>query len=311
MNGGPPDRLDQEATITAAPLDEDAAVNLSRSLLSEGHPVDEVVARTGLTQNHVEMLASSSVKADVARLAQFVNDRLRELGMSQLEASKLGLVSRSTLNLLGKPRGDGKELRVPGRTVLSKLDELCSWEAGSAHAIMFGSMPTPRETQVGKRPRPVINPDAEDDFDNLAMWIEKRLLELQMTKSRLAAVGGPGRTTLATLGKRGYQTSPETLERLDTHLMWEPGSALATLKGGTPVNRRIEIKPHPALVPVTSVIDKLKVLKTRAERQQLTLEQQIKDIDQALTQAYLVVEDLGSPRPIHASTPTTPSQSSS
>jgi len=257
------------------------------------------------------MLASSSVKADVARLAQFVNDRLRELGMSQLEASKLGLVSRSTLNLLGKPKGDGKELRVPGRTVLSKLDELCSWEAGSAHAIMFGSMPTPRETQVGKRPRPVINPDAEDDFDNLAMWIEKRLLELQMTKSRLAAVGGPGRTTLATLGKRGYQTSPETLERLDTHLMWEPGSALATLKGGIPVNRRIEIKPHPALVPVTSVIDKLKVLKTRAERQQLTLDQQIKDIDQALTQAYLVVEDLGSPRPIPASTPTTPSQSSS
>ncbi|SLJ75951.1 hypothetical protein [Mycobacteroides abscessus] len=311
MNGGPPDRLDQEATITAAPLDEDAAVNLARSLLSEGHPVEEVVARTGLTQNHVEMLASSSVKADVARLAQFVNDRLRELGMSQLEASKLGLVSRSTLNLLGKPKGDGKELRVPGRTVLSKLDELCSWEAGSAHAIMFGSMPTPRETQVGKRPRPVINPDAEDDFDNLAMWIEKRLLELQMTKSRLAAVGGPGRTTLATLGKRGYQTSPETLERLDTHLMWEPGSALATLKGGIPVNRRIEIKPHPALVPVTSVIDKLKVLKTRAERQQLTLDQQIKDIDQALTQAYLVVEDLGSPRPIPASTPTTPSQSSS
>ena len=72
---------------------------MARSLLSEGHPISEVVAQTGLTQNHVEMLASSVVKPDVARLAQFVNARLSELGMSQLEASKLGLVSRSTLNL--------------------------------------------------------------------------------------------------------------------------------------------------------------------------------------------------------------------
>ncbi len=280
-------------------------------MLSEGHPIDEVVARTGLDQNHVEMLASSSVKPDVARLAQYINARLRELGMSQLEASKLGLVSRSSLNLLGKPKKDGKEPRVPGRAMLYKLDELCSWEPGSAHDIMYGAMPVPRETQVGKRPRPVINPDAEDDFENLGMWIEKRLLELQMTKSRLAAIGGPGRTTLATLGKRGYETSPETLERLDTHLMWEPGSALAALKGATPVNRKIEIKPHPALVPVTSVIDKLKVLKTRAERQKLTIDQQIHDIDQALAQAYLVVEDLGTPRPVYTSTPAKVSPTSS
>lgn len=282
---------------------------MARSLLSEGHPISEVVAQTGLTQNHVEMLASSVVKPDVARLAQFVNARLSELGMSQLEASKLGLVSRSTLNLLGKGKKDGGEVRVPGRATMAKLDELCSWEPGSAHATMFGSVPTPRETQIGKAPRPVVNYDAEDDFDNLAQWIERRLLELQMSKSRLSAVGGPGRTTLATLGKRGYEPSPETLEKLDTHLMWEPGSALATLKGGTPVNKRIEMKPHPALVPINSVIDKLKVLKTRAERQQQQIDQQIKDIDVALAQAAIVVEDLGTPVPRQLTVPATSSTS--
>ncbi|MGV7852313.1 hypothetical protein PJM29_29515, partial [Mycobacterium kansasii] len=131
---------------------------------------------------------------------------------------------------------------------------------------MYGSEPKTREASVGKRQGPVVNRDADDDYDNLRMWIEKRLLELQMSKSRLAAVGGPGRTTLATMGKRGYSPNAETLERIDTHLMWEPGSALAALKGGKPVNRRIEVKPHPAIVPIHSIVDRLKLLKTRIER---------------------------------------------
>ena len=76
------------------------------------------MAETGLSKNHVEMLASSTLTPDVKRLAKYMNARLSELGMSQLEASKLGLVSRSTLNLLGK------DDRVPGGATLSKLDEL-------------------------------------------------------------------------------------------------------------------------------------------------------------------------------------------
>jgi hypothetical protein len=282
--------------ITAAPLDEDAAADLARSLLSEGRAVDEVTAKTGLSENYVEMLASSTVEPDVKRLAKYMNTRLMELGMSQLEASKLGLVSRSTLNLLGK------DDRVPGRSTLSKLDELLSWQPGSAHATMYGSEPKTREASVGKRNRPVVDRDADDDYENLRMWIEKRLLELQMSKSRLAAVGGPGRTTLATLGQRGYSPNAETLERIDTHLMWEPGSALAALKGGKPVNRRIEVKPHPAVVPIHSLVDRLKLIKTRVQRQQETLDQQIKDIDQALAQAHLVIEDL-SPQQFRTSFP--------
>ena len=280
----------RRAIITAAPLDEDAAADLARSLLSEGHPVSHVMAQTGLSENHVEMLASSTVEPDVKRLAKYMNNRLAELGMSQLEASKLGLVSRSTLNLLGK------DDRVPGRSTLSKLDELLSWLPGSAHATMYGSEPKTREASIGKRQGPVVDRDADDDYDNLREWIEKRLLELQMSKSRLAAVGGPGRTTLATLGQRGYSPTAETLERIDTHLMWEPGSALAALKGGKPVNRRIEVKPHPAVVPIHSIVDRLKLLKTRVERQQETLNQQARDIDQALAQAHLVIEDLTPPQ---------------
>lgn len=276
----------RRAIISAAPLDEDAAVELARSLLRQGYHVKKVVDQTGLSQNHVEMLASSTLAPDVKRLAKYMNARLGELGMSQLEASKLGLVSRSTLNLLGK------DDRVPGSATLSKLDELLSWEPGSAHAAMHGSEPTPRENTISRPPGPIVDRDAEDDYDNLRMWIEKRLLELQMSKSRLAAVGGPGRTTLATMGKRGYSPNAETLERIDTHLMWAPGSAFAALKGGKPVNLHIDVKPHPALVPVHSIIDRLKVLRTRAERQQQSLEQQLRDIDQALSQAYLVVEDL-------------------
>ncbi|MEX7470752.1 hypothetical protein BEL07_17665 [Mycolicibacterium grossiae] len=280
----------RRAIITAAPLDEDAASELARSLLSEGQSVDEVSARTGLSENHVEMLASSTVEPDVKRLAKYMNVRLAELGMSQLEASKLGLVSRSTLNLLGK------DDRVPGRSTLSKLDELLSWVPGSAHATMYGSEPKTREASLGKRKGPVVDHDADDNYDNLRMWIEKRLLELQMSKSRLAAVGGPGRTTLATMGKRGYSPNAETLERIDTHLMWEPGSALAALKGGKPVSRRIDVTPHPATVPLHSLVDRLKLIKTRVDRQQETLNQQSRDIEQALAQARLVIEDLTPPQ---------------
>lgn len=49
------------------------------------------MAQTGLSEIHVEMLASSTVKPDVKRLAKYMNARLAELGMSQLEASKLGV----------------------------------------------------------------------------------------------------------------------------------------------------------------------------------------------------------------------------
>jgi hypothetical protein len=185
------DTVSQEAKIKAKPFDVDTAAVRARSVLGKGHDVSIVVAQTGLPHARVEALAQAEGHPNVQRLAKYMNARLRELGLSQLEASKLGFVSRSTINLLGK------DDRVPNRYTLEKLDELLSWERGSSRAVLYGSEPLAREVPSGAK-RPVIDSAAEDNYSNLAHWIDKRLRELNMSKSRFAAVGGPGRTTLAT-----------------------------------------------------------------------------------------------------------------
>lgn len=235
----------------------------------------------------VEELAPTVLEPDVKRLAEYVNTRLRALGMSQLEASKLKLVSRSTLNLLGK------DSRVPNDVTLAKFDELLEWEPGSARLVMYRSEPIPREEGRNGNPRPAFDSNAKDDYVNLHGHIDKRLRELNMSRSRLAAVGGPGRTTLATLGSRGYQPTPETLERLDTHLLWEPGSAYAALKGGEPVKQEVIVTMHPALVPLAAIKDRLKVIRSKAQRQAQTIDEMIREVDDAMAHVDLAVGDLG------------------
>lgn len=259
-------------------------------MLSEGDAVNTVAARTGLSKERVAEIARSPGMPDVGLLAKQVNTRLRELGLSTLQASKLGYVSRSTLTQLGK------DDRVPSRNTLAKLDDLLSWEPGSARAAMYGQQPVARERHNGRSQRPVYDPAAEDDYLNLARWIDERLRELNMSKSRFAAIGGPGRSTLATLGKRGYQPTPETLERIDTHLLWEPGSALAALKGGIPIRRGPAPTPHPSLIPLNAIKDRLRVLSARMLRQQQATEQAQRDIEEALRHVNLAIEDLGDPR---------------
>ena len=68
-----------------------------------------------------------------------------------------------------------------------------------------------------------------------------------MSKTKFAAIGGPGRSTLHTLGRRGYAPQPETLDKIDNFLLWEPGSAETVLKGGLPIRRGPTPTPHPAL----------------------------------------------------------------
>lgn len=242
------------------------------------------------------MEPGSEPHPDVERLARYMNGRLRELGLSQLEASKLGFVSRSTLNLLGK------DDRVPSRNTLEKLDDLLSWERGSSRAVTYGAEPVAREGNTGAQ-RPVIDSDADDDYSNLARWVDRRLRELNMSKARFAKVGGPGRTTMATLGQRGYRPTPETLDRIDTHLLWEPGSALAALKGGVPITRGPAAAPHPALVPLSAIRDRLKVMKARAQRQRAALDQFEADIDDAMAHVDLVVGDLSDLRRRMTSSP--------
>ncbi len=68
--------------------------------------------------------------------------RLRELGFSLLGASKLGILSRSTLTSLRDAD------RVPNLQTLAKLDDLLVWEPGSARAVLHGGDPVPRERGV-------------------------------------------------------------------------------------------------------------------------------------------------------------------
>src|SRR6185437_13741513 len=101
----------------------------------------------------------------------------------------------------------------------------------------------------------------------LTRWIGSRLRELNLSKVRFAEISGVGRSTLHTLGRRGYTPTPQTLERIDTHLLWEPGSAMAALKGGAPIRRGGDRSPHPSLIPITAVKERLRTLSARLLRQ--------------------------------------------
>ena len=263
------------------------AEQVARSMLKEGVAVTTVADRTGLPAEQVAELARSLEQPDPKLLTKAVNTRLRELGMSRLAASKLGYVSRSTLTTLGE--------RIPGDTTLARLDELLAWEPGSAKAALNGREPIARERNPSHA-RPLYDPDAPDDYLNLMRWIEGRLRELNMTKVRFAEVSGVGRSTLATLGKRGYNPTPQTLERLDIHLMWEPGSAAAALKGGVPMRRGPVMTPHPALIPITSVKDRLRVLSARLLRHRESTEAALRDVAEMQKHVGRLYEDFQDPR---------------
>lgn len=226
-----------------------------------------------------------------------------------LAASEYGILSRSTLTAITQ----GAD-RVPSYRTLAKLDDLLSWEPGSAEKVLYGGEPTPREDGVyGKLPVPPADAPAEDaaaaaalndvfdttfedragwDYDHLVRWIEQRLRELNMTKSKFAAIGGPARATLATLGKRGFGPSAETLDRIDTFLLWERGSALTALRGGTPVRKGPKVAPNPALIPLNGALDTLNAVKVRLTRQSQSLSQLHSDVDEALERVSVAISEL-------------------
>ncbi len=261
---------------------------------------------------NIEAVASTDDtvgEPDVAHLAHEMQLRLHHLGFSILAASKLGILSRSTLTSLRDAD------RVPNYQTLNKLDELLSWEPGSAQAVLYGGKPIPREkglygrlpTQADRDLPPsngngsvtledLFDPDedpADWDYENLSRCIERRLRELNMTKSKFAAIGGPGRSTLATLGKRGYVPTAETLDRIDTFLIWERGSALTALRGGQPVRRGPDLAPHPALVPLNAIRDDLKAMSIRLNRQAQNVAQMQSDVDQAANMVNVAISELG------------------
>ncbi|OMC13553.1 hypothetical protein A5736_22885 [Mycobacterium sp. SP-6446] len=258
-------------------------------MLNQGYETEAVASRTGLSLAAVDALRDHVQKADVSLLVKRVHERLRDLGLSQLAASKMGKLSRSTLATLGK---DGK---IPSETTLAKLDDLLSWESGSARSALRGGEPIPREV-ADKPVVPDVDYVSPGGYANLAHEIEVRLRELNMSKTKFAAIGGPGRSTLATLGKRGYQPAPDTLERIDRFLLWEPGSALAVLKGGLPIRRGPTPTPHPSLVPLNAVLDRLRRMSARLARYEQGIQQMQQEVGEAINHVTLAISDLGDPR---------------
>lgn len=273
-----------ETPVADVHLDAEAV-----NLLKQGYEPVAVASRTGLPIEAVESLSGDLESGDVGLLVKQVHARLRDLGLSQLAASKMGKLSRSTLATLGK---DGK---IPSDTTLAKLDDLLSWECGSARSVLYGGQPIPREAP-DKPGSPDVDHVAADDYLNLAREVETRLRELNMSKSKFAAIGGPGRSTLATLGKRGYQPAPDTLDRIDRFLLWEPGSALAVLKGGLPIRRGPAPTPHPSLVPLNAVLDRLRRMSARLARYEQGIQQMQQEVGEAINHVTLAISDLSDPR---------------
>jgi hypothetical protein len=283
------DRIEEAIIAAETPAVEVPADAQALSLLNQGYEIGAVASRTGLRIEAVEALRDNLELGDVNQLVKHVHARLRDLGLSQLAASKMGKLSRSTLATLGK---DGK---IPSDSTLAKLDDLLSWESGSARSTLYGHEPIPREAP-DKPGVPDVDLEGPDDYMNLAHEVEIRLRELNMSKTKFAAIGGPGRSTLATLGKRGYRPAPDTLERIDRFLLWEPGSALAVLKGGLPIRRGPTPTPHPSLVPLNAVLDRLRRMSARLARYEQGIAQMQQEVGEAINHVSLAISDLGDPR---------------
>ena len=241
---------------------------------------------------------------NVALLAKHVQARLADLRLSTLAASKQGIVSRSTLHSLNKPGG-----RVPSFVTLAKFDELLSWVPGSANAALYGKEPVTREYATAN-PETALDEGALDSiyfemakddqstyhYDELKRLVGERLAELGISKQRFAQIGGPGRSTMATLGSRGYAPSAETLHRIDTFANWEPGSSLEVLRGGKPTPRGNLVSPHRAVVPLNAAFDLLMQTKARLQRQDQAIEQVLSDVERVMSQISVVISDLEDPR---------------
>lgn len=229
-----------------------------------------------------------------------MQSRLADLRLSTLAASKQGIVSRSTLHSLNRPGS-----RVPSFVTLAKFDELLSWVPGSAHAALYGKEPVTREYATAN-PETALDEGvldsiyfemANDDqskyhYEELKRLVTVRLGELGLSKQRFAQIGGPGRSTMATLGSRGYAPSAETMHRIDTFCNWEPGSTLEVLRGGMPTSRGVSATPHRAIGPLNAAFDLVMQAKARLLRQHQAGEQLIANMDQVMSQLSVSISDL-------------------
>lgn len=227
--------------------------------------------------------AEEAEDLDPTRLIPAIEARLPQLGLDKVSASELGLLSRGTLQTFGR------ENKLPRASTLAKIDKLCSWEPGSARAVVRGGQPTPRELAMSGThdDRPM------DDFRNLSEWIERRLRQLNISRTKFAALGGPARTTLFELGRGGVTPSEETLARLDTTLLWEPGSTAAVLRGGDPRALNTGGSAHSSLIPLNAALTQLHRLTAKLTRLKKSVEVIEAEIEPIVSQVALALGELG------------------
>ncbi|SIN48198.1 Uncharacterised protein [Mycobacteroides abscessus subsp. bolletii] len=228
-------------------------------------------------------VAEEQEDLDPARLIPAIEARLPHLGLDKVSASELGLLSRGTLQTFGR------ENKLPRASTLAKIDKLCSWEPGSARAVMRGGQPTPRELAMSGThdDRPM------DDYRNLSEWIERRLRQLNISRTKFASLGGPGRTTLFELGRGGVTPSEETLARLDTTLLWESGSTAAVLRGGEPRPLNSSGSAHSSLIPLNAALTQLHRLTAKLTRLKKSVEVIEAEIEPIVSQVALALAELG------------------
>lgn len=220
------------------------------------------------------------VASNTKHLAEQLELRMRQLGLNKSSIARNGGPSRSVLQRLG-----GEGYWIPSVENQEKLDLVLQWEPGSTATVLNGGYPTPRET--GK----AVATRLTSDFENLNRHIDERLKQLRLNKTKLANMGGPSRNTLATLGSRGYTPTRETFERIDAFLQWEPGSALAALRGGTPTP--IGMVPDNIAgfmkAPAAGAIERLTAAMRRLDRMEAQVLEGVSDMHRALDQCRAAI----------------------
>lgn len=224
---------------------------------------------------------------DPKLLIPAIEARLPELGLNTSKAAELGRLSRATLETFGK---DGK---MPRDSTLAEVDQICSWEPGSAKAVMRGGEATPREAALLPSATPIGGDRPMDNYANLNRHIEIRLRELNLTRTKFAALGGPARTTIFQIGRRGTGLAEETLDRLDTTLLWKPGSTANVLRGGVPTPLGSASAPHASLIPLNAALTQLRRLLARYDRMEKSIEVMRVDTEAAIRQVGLAMTELG------------------
>ncbi|MGL5441237.1 MAG: hypothetical protein ACRDDJ_02045, partial [[Mycobacterium] stephanolepidis] len=132
-----------------------------------------------------------------------------------------------------------------------------------------------------------------DNYANLNRHIETRLRELNLTRTKFAALGGPARTTIFQIGRRGTGLAEETLDKLDTTLLWKPGSTANVLRGGVPTPLGSASAPHASLIPLNAAMTQLRRLLARYDRMEKSIEVMRVDTEAAIRQVGLAMTELG------------------